>query len=555
VSLRAKPQIKFSEKEHAIIQKEIVSLLDKQVIEQVDHCSDEVISNIFTREKRDSKKHRVILNLSELNEYIEYTHFKMDTLATALDLVGQNYYCASIDLSDAYYSVSIHPDDRKFLRFEYAGNLYQFTCLPNGLTSGPRAFTKLLKPPLATLRRHFGITIMGYLDDLFLTGNSIEQVAENVKIAVRLFTDLGFKISGKKSQFVPVQRIQFLRFDIDTVTMHVHMLDQKADRLIEHCRNLITHPRFTIRELAQVLGFMTASMPANPHARLFSKQLEKWKIQSLKENHGNFEAHIKLPDNLISDLDWWISQIHGMSKPIQMSKPKIVLYTDASKAGWGCHVSETKESTSGRWSLQEQNFHINTLELLAVFYSLQALFSNVENSHVRIMTDNTVTMMSINKQGSTASESCDNVARQIWLWALKRNIWLSAVYCPGKLNVEADLASRKFNDDTEWSLDQKIFQDICTHFGTPSVDVFASRLNAKCNRYFSWRPDPNAEFIGAFGTNWTFEFIYAFPPFGLRGPVGRKVREEGGGVSLWHPSGATRHGLCPYWSYWQHRRW
>ena len=60
---------------------------------------------------------------------------------------------ASLDLKDAYYSVSVNHSDRKYLRFVWQGVLYQFTCLPNGLSSCPRTFTKLLKPPLTALHK------------------------------------------------------------------------------------------------------------------------------------------------------------------------------------------------------------------------------------------------------------------------------------------------------------------------------------------------------------------------------------------------------------------
>ncbi|CAH3176796.1 unnamed protein product [Porites lobata] len=43
--------------------------------------------------------------------------------------------------------------------------------------------------------------------------------------------------------------------------------------------------------------------------------------------------------------------------------------------------------------------------------------------------------------------------RETLLWCKDRGISLVVTYLPGKLNVEADLASRHFHDDTEWSLD------------------------------------------------------------------------------------------------------
>lgn len=58
---------------------------------------------------------------------------------------------ASIDLKDAYLSVTIWEGHQKYLRFVWNSQLYEFQCLPFGLCSSPRVFTKLLKPVLARL--------------------------------------------------------------------------------------------------------------------------------------------------------------------------------------------------------------------------------------------------------------------------------------------------------------------------------------------------------------------------------------------------------------------
>ena len=46
--------------------------------------------------------------------------------------------------------------------FQFEGKLYKFVCLPNGLTSAPRLFTKILKPVFGALHKE-GHDIMGYL--------------------------------------------------------------------------------------------------------------------------------------------------------------------------------------------------------------------------------------------------------------------------------------------------------------------------------------------------------------------------------------------------------
>ena len=114
------------------------------------------------------------------------------------------------------------------------------------------------------------------------------------------------------------------------------------------------------------------------------------------------------------------------------------------------------------------------------------------------------------------SEECDSVARDIWEWAITRRNWLFASFIPGKQNAAADQLSGKFNADTKLRLNPSLFIQISTVFGTPSVDLFASRINHQLETYVSWRPDPGAAYIDAFTIDWTrFTNGFTFPLFCL----------------------------------------
>ena len=126
------------------------------------------------------------------------------------------------------------------------------------------------------------------------------------------------------------------------------------------------------------------------------------------------------------------------------------------------------------------------------------------------------------------------------MWAVERNVWISAAHIPGVLNVTADEESRKFRDDIEWSLSDEWFEKICETFGTPTVDVFATRLNAKLPRFHSWKPDPKAEAIDTFSTDWGGELVYAFPPFCLIGRVLQKILNEKAEAILITPDWPTK---------------
>jgi len=97
-----------------------------------------------------------------------------------LKSLEKNCYMASIDLRHAYYSVPVATEHQKFLRFQWKGKIYQYTCLSNGISSAPRLFTKLTKPVYSKLRT-LGFTNIGYIDDSLLCEDSVEECSNNVQ--------------------------------------------------------------------------------------------------------------------------------------------------------------------------------------------------------------------------------------------------------------------------------------------------------------------------------------------------------------------------------------
>ena len=142
-----------------------------------------------------------------------------------------------------------------------------------------------------------------------------------------------------------------------------------------------------------------------------------------------------------------------------MSCPQEILTTDASLEGWGAVYGN--ESTGGRWSDVEKTDHINVLELKAVLFGLKAYFKNIQNVEILIRSDNTTTVSYINRMGGSKSSECESVAKEIWKFCEYNDLWINATHIPGVNNEHADFLSRNFTDNTEWSLNQHIFNKIC----------------------------------------------------------------------------------------------
>ena len=184
----------------------------------------------------------------------------MDTLWSAVRLMTPNCFMASIDLKDAYYVVPIADEHRKYLRFCWQGSLYQYTCMPNGLSSAPKCFTKLLKPVYSTLRQ-YGHLNVGYIDDSCLQGSDTKECLLNISDTQTLFTDLGFVINVDKSCVIPAQQINFLGFVLGSVSMTITLTDDKKAKVKSICKQLLLKSHSTITELAQLVGTLVSYLP------------------------------------------------------------------------------------------------------------------------------------------------------------------------------------------------------------------------------------------------------------------------------------------------------
>lgn len=514
----------FSLTEQVILSQEISKLLDLKVIRETKRRTDQIISPVFLRKKKDGG-YRMVLNLEKLNKHIPYQHFKMENFEQAIRLVNKGDYLASVDLKHAYYSVKIAEEQQKYLCFKWQGKVFQFTCLPNGISEGPRLFTKLMKPIFATLRER-GFTITSFIDDTLMCSASFSGCLDCIHSTVELLMKLGFCVNVEKSVLMPTKSIEYLGNVIDSEKMIVTLPVRRKERILLGCRQLISKTHDRIREVARVIGLLVAAIPAVELGKLHYRNLESAKITALERSCGNFDKQMLITDVMKIDLMWWIEHVETQHRRIIHPGTEIVLYTDASDLGWGGCLYH--QSVNGRWTEEEIRLHINARELKAVFFTLKSFAKEIRGKHIKVFCDNTTAVNYINEMGGTKSMACNSVCIDIWNWCLNNDAWITCSYIPGSENILADTASRKFNDRHEWKLDEHIFRELCHIFGTPNIDLFASRLNRQVPQFCSWRPDPETNYSDAFTLNWAkFGLVYIFPPFSLIARCLQKLRAEG----------------------------
>ena len=185
----------------------------------------------------------------------------MEGLHILPDLIQTRDYMIKLDLKDAYLQIPIHQDHQHLLQFQWMEKTYQFLCLPFGLTSAPRVFTKVLKPLVGILRQ-MGIQLVIYLDDILILHQGREELECLAPLICNLFEALGLVINTKKSLLIPQQITEFLGFLINSVTLQIQMPQEKLRKIQQDARWLLQHQSVTVQDLARFVGKTTASCKA-----------------------------------------------------------------------------------------------------------------------------------------------------------------------------------------------------------------------------------------------------------------------------------------------------
>ena len=518
----------------SVLQSQIDDMVDRSVIKEVALESDMFVSNVFGRPKPNGDI-RMIIDLSDVNDYVQKFHFKMDHLNVALDLVEKDMFMTSIDLKDAYYSVPIWESHRKYLSFQWEGSYFQFQVLPFGLTSAPRVFTKILKPVFAKMRQE-GFIVLGYIDDSLIMADSYEQCVKGTERLTQLLTQLGFSLNYQKSVLVPEKQIKFLGYNINSKDMTVFPTLKKREKALDFITKLRSQKTHKIRFVASAIGFIVDLCKGVEYGANHYRFLEDCKIHALRRaGKKGYNGLMNLSPEALLELSWWEQNVKVRTKKIRVGEPNLILSTDASELGWGAVFGSQK--AGGRWSSFEAQSHINVLELRAVLLGIRTFFSQENSLEILVKCDNTTAISYINRMGGSKSRECEEVAKEIWDFCETKNFWIVATHIPGVYNVEADFMSRNFTENTEWSLNDKIFTSLCNEWGMPEVDMFASRLNHKVQTYVSWMRDPDAVAINAFTVNWnSWNLIYVFPPFSLVTKCLRRIKRTRASVILVVPN-------------------
>ena len=138
-----------------------------------------------------------------------------------------------------------------------------------------------------------------------IISTSYEGCITSIIEAVNLLTNLGFVLHVEKSIFFPQQRIVFLGFELNSATMKIKLTNEKITKM-SRISYILNSERYTIREVAQIIGHLVSSFPAVRYGECHYRVIEHDKIEALKIAKGNFDKYMQLSTRSIEELNWWL---------------------------------------------------------------------------------------------------------------------------------------------------------------------------------------------------------------------------------------------------------
>ncbi len=158
-----------------------------------------------------------------------------------------------------------------------------------------------------------------------------------------------------------------------------------------------------LKHFQRLLGPMASATAVTPLGLLHMRQLQRWlhdRVLRWAWRHGTYRVSVT-PSCRHTFSQWSDLAFLRTGVPLEQVSRHVVVSTDASTMSWGAMCNG--HAAAGLWTGPQLQWHINCLELLAVWLALRRFKMLLHEKHVLVHTDNTVTVAYINHRGVASS--------------------------------------------------------------------------------------------------------------------------------------------------------
>lgn len=186
ISAKCKPiatkSRRFSKEDSDFIAVEISKLLEDGIIEP--SISPWRAQLVVVKDEAKIHKKQLCVDYSQtINIYTELDAFPLPRISDLVANLARYKYFSTFDLKSAYHQIKLKQSDRKYTAFEANGQLFQFTCLPYGVTNGVPAFQRAMNE---IVKEENLTDTFPYLDNVIIGGETEEEHDNNVENFMRV---------------------------------------------------------------------------------------------------------------------------------------------------------------------------------------------------------------------------------------------------------------------------------------------------------------------------------------------------------------------------------
>ena len=410
------------------------------------------ISPLMTRDKKDSKDKRIIVDLSfplgsSVNAGIlkgSYQGFNcVFKLPSILDVAkqlvidGKNCWVWSVDLARAYRQLRTCPLSVPLFGIKAENKFYFDIAPPFGCRTSALACATTTNA-ITYLMKKAGFFSLCYLDDFIGVAKDRKIAEEAYAYILKLLADLGLEIAIHKCT-APSRNLKWLGFYIDTENMVIRIPSEKLSVIITECKTWMTPKLVSRKQVQTLVGKLQFITRCVLPARIFMNRI----LEFLRKTPH--KGKILTNENIIADISWFTLFADSFNGLVLIRKePTNIWYIncDSCLTGGGaysqCHYFMEKYPSA----LVNKKFHIAQLEALNLVAALLSLAPKIPcNFKIVINTDNEASQKVL-QSGAGRDQILCACARQIWKFAAINSCIIEIRHKPGKDLPLADALSR-----------------------------------------------------------------------------------------------------------------
>ncbi|XP_069107399.1 uncharacterized protein [Argopecten irradians] len=333
-----------------LIESEVQTMLEKNVIVKSFHCTGQFLSPVFLVPKKDGGN-RPVINLKRLNSCVEYQHFQMEGVQSLKTLIQKDDFMVKLDLKDAYFTVPGPSNSSEISEVSLGGPNIHVCGNAFGLAPGPRF-----------LHQTDETSGSPHEKDRCPNGNLLGR------------HDSYEPIQGKAPDGHTLSEIPVGPTRISDKHREISLDPYSRDRIFRlssqlNGNDIVTTSKEGVKGHRQVSSFVDKQ---NSHSEgdvgdFGSHDLDLASGGSAPL-HLQTSSNVPNPDlpigqilpsvsnsllGLSGELRWWICQMESWNgKAIINAGPDLIIETDASKKGWGAASGTSR--VQGLWTSEER---------------------------------------------------------------------------------------------------------------------------------------------------------------------------------------------------------